>query len=167
MKKFTLIAASFLMTYMAQAQTETAKPVGSTPVVTPAIAQVEPKDIAKTLEFKNADYDFGKIPHGKQAEYELTIKNISRDSVTLDRVQVGCGCTTPKYEANKKFGPGESIKVTLGFNGSSEGAFTKFATIFFSDGMSKQVTFKGETYKTPDTSAPANAPLQKMKSGTN
>ena len=29
--------------------------------------------------------------------------------------------------------------------------------------MSKQITFKGETYKTPDTPAPANAPVEKMK----
>lgn len=165
MKKFTLIAASFFMTYLAQAQTE--KPVTTTVPASAPVPQIEPKDITKILEFKNAEYDFGKIPYGKQAEYELTIKNISHDSVTLDRVQVGCGCTTPKYDANKKFGPGENIKVTLGFNGSSEGAFTKFATIYFSDGMSKQVSFKGETYKTPDTSAPANAPLQKMKTGGN
>ncbi len=159
MKKFTLIASALFLTYMAQAQPE------KMPTVTPAVQQPQPKDVAKTLEFKNAEYDFGKIPFGKQAEYEVTIKNISHDSVTLERVQVGCGCTTPKYEANKKIAPNESYKVTLGFNGGTDGAFTKFATIIFNDGMQRQVTFKGETYKTPESSAPANGAVEKMKTG--
>jgi hypothetical protein len=157
MKKFTLIAAVLFMGFAANAQQQTTEK---------AQVQTQPKDVNTTLEFKNAEYDFGKIPFGKQAEYELTIKNVSKDTVTLDRVQAGCGCTTPKYEANKKFGPGQTVKVTLGFNGSSDGAFTKFVTVFFNDGMQKQVTFKGETYKTPDTSAPANGAVEKMKTGS-
>lgn len=158
MKKFALIAAAVFVTYLAQAQAE--KTANPAPTV-----QAPVKDVAKTLDFKNAEYDFGKIPFGKQAEYDLTIKNISNDSVTLERVQVGCGCTTPKYDAGKKIAPGDSYKVTLGFNGSTDGAFTKFATIIFNDGMQKQVTFKGETYKTPDSSAPANGAVEKMKTG--
>ena len=94
MKKFALIAAATLITYMGQAQAE--KTANPAPTV-----QAPVKDVAKTLDFKNAEYDFGKIPFGKQAEYDLTIKNISNDSVTLERVQVGCGCTTPKYDAGK------------------------------------------------------------------
>ncbi len=155
MKKFTFFAALLLLSFSSIAQQ--ASSVEQT--------QQQPKDISKFVEFKNAEYDFGKIPFGKPAEYELMVKNISNDTVTLDRVQVGCGCTTPKYEAGKKLLPGESTKVTLGFNGSSDGVFTKFVTIFFNDGMSKQVSFKGETYKTPDSSAPANGGIQKMKTG--
>ena len=155
MKKFTLIAAVLFMAFSANAQEAS----------TTTQTQQQTKDVAKYVEFKNAEYDFGKIPFGKPAEYELMVKNISNDTVTLDRIQVGCGCTTPKYEAGKKLLPGESTKVTLGFNGSSDGVFTKFVTIFFNDGMSKQVSFKGETYKTPETSAPANGSIQKMKSG--
>jgi len=124
------------------------------------------KDIAKTLEFKNADYDFGKIPYGKETKYMLEIKNISADSVTLENVQVGCGCTTPIYEKGKKFGQNETISVTLGFNGMSSGSFTKVATLFFNDGMTKQVTFKGETFTPPATSAPVNNVVEKMKKPT-
>jgi hypothetical protein len=159
MKKFTLIAAAFLLTYVANAQV---KPQAETAV---PVQQPQPKDITKTIEFKNADYDFGKIPYGKPAEYEVTIKNISHDSVTLERVQAGCGCTTPKYDAGKKIAPGESYKITLGFNGSTQGKFTKSATIAFSDGMQRVVQFTGETYTTPDNSAPANGTVEKMKTG--
>lgn len=93
MKKFTFFAALLLLSFSSIAQQ--ASSVEQT--------QQQPKDISKFVEFKNAEYDFGKIPFGKPAEYELMVKNISNDTVTLDRVQVGCGCTTPKYEAGKKY----------------------------------------------------------------
>ncbi|MEI2709613.1 MAG: DUF1573 domain-containing protein [Chitinophagaceae bacterium] len=157
MKKFTFIAAVLFMTFTSNAQEATTGEKTA--------QQTQPKDIAKYVEFKNAEYDFGKIPFGKPAEYELTVKNISHETITLDRVQVGCGCTTPKYEAAKKLAPGESAVITLGFNGSSDGVFTKFVTVYFNDGMNKQVSFKGQTYKTPDASAPANGGVQKMKTG--
>lgn len=122
------------------------------------------KDITKVLEFKNAEYDFGKIPYGKPVEYDVLIKNISNDSASLDNVTVGCGCTTPKYEKGKKFGPGETVKLTLGFNGSSMGTFAKQATIYLNNGvLVKQLTFRGETFTVPANPAPANGSVEKLK----
>ena len=120
-------------------------------------------DINNVLEFKNAAFDFGKITYGKPVKYTLEVKNIGSDSITLENVQVGCGCTTPEYEKNKRFASGETIKITLGFNGGTQGAFSKSATLFFSGGLQKAVTFKGETFTVPETPAPANANVQKMK----
>jgi Protein of unknown function (DUF1573) len=121
------------------------------------------KDINKTLAFTNDAYDFGKIPYGVPTKYQLSIKNISADTVILDNVQVGCGCTTPEYEKGKKIAPNETVIIGLGFNGGTEGSFTKFVTIFFSDNMAKQVSFKGETFKPASTPAPTNPTLEKMK----
>lgn len=158
MKKCTFIVAALLLTVGINAQQKTE-------TTSETVKPQQPKDITKYIEFKNADYDFGKIPFGKPAEYDLGIKNISKEAVTIERVQVSCGCTTPKYQQGQKLAPGESATVTLGFNGNSEGHFTKYVTVFFNDGMSKQITFKGETYKTPDASAPANGSVEKMKKG--
>ncbi len=154
MKKISILAGSLLFAFAVNAQTPTA-----TTAVTP--------DIDKVLEISEVNHDFGKIPYGKPAEYDVVIKNISSDSVKIENVKVGCGCTTPKYEQGKAYAPGETFKVTLGFNGSTEGAFTKYADIFFSNGLSKQVIFKGTGYKVPDEAAPANAAVQKMKSSGN
>lgn len=116
----------------------------------------EVKDITKILAFKNDVYDFGKIPFGKPVEYTVTIKNISSDSVWIDNIKVGCGCTTPKYEPGKKMAPGQEISITLGFNGGTMGTFNKYADIYFNNNsFSKQVTFKGETF-TQDANAPAS-----------
>ncbi len=160
MKKFSLLLSAVLFVMITNAQAQPA-PNATTPGV------VVTKDINKTLEFTNAEYDFGKIPFGKPTEYVVKVKNISSDSVTLENVQAGCGCTTPKYEKGKRIAPKETITVTLGFNGGTNGAFTKFVTFFFSGGMSKQVSFKGETFKPAEEPAPANDATQKVKNHSN
>ena len=149
MKRIALILTAFLAMHLAKAQTATA-----------------PKDINKVFEFTNADYDMGKIPYGKPLKYDVMIKNIGLDSVTLENVQAGCGCTTPEFEKGKRFGPGQTIKITLGFNGNNMGMFSKVATIYFSGGMSKIVTFKGESYTVPATPTPANTNTEKVKTST-
>ena len=122
------------------------------------------KDASADFDFSNVNYDFGKIPFGKPVEYTLTIKNLGHDSASLDNVSVGCGCTTPRYEKGKKFAPGQTAVVTLGFNGASQGPFTKNATIYLNGGaVTKMVIFKGETYTAPANPAPANAAAEKMK----
>ena len=153
MKKTFFLMIATLAIGFTQAQTTTS-------VIAPAAIA---KDINKMLVFTNDAYDFGKIPAGKPTKYELQIKNISTDTITLQKVEVGCGCTTPEYEKDKRFAPGETVYITLGFSGNANGPFSKYATIYFSDGVSKQVTFKGDAYQVPETPAPANTTTQKIK----
>lgn len=126
--------------------------------------QHEVKDIAKTLSFKNDNYDFGKIPQGKPVEFDLEVKNISPDSVKIENVQVSCGCTTPKWQAGP-YAAGESFKIGLGFNAAAAGPFSKSVTIYFSGGLTKVVTFKGETFSAPQDAAPKNEGVGKLKPG--
>jgi hypothetical protein len=72
--------------------------------------------VAKVIQFKETDHDFGKIPYGKPAEFNLEMKNISPDSVTIEDVKVGCGCTTPKWQAGP-YAAGQDFNITIGFNG--------------------------------------------------
>jgi len=107
-----------------------------------ATSQVQ-KDINKVLKFTNDNYNMGNIPYGKPTEFVVTIENISAAPVTLNNVQVSCGCTTPKFQANAVIAPGQKTTVTLGFNGSAMGNFSKSATIFLSDNLIKTVSFSG------------------------
>jgi hypothetical protein len=86
----------------------------------------------------------GKITTGKATEFNVSIENISSAPITIENVMVGCGCTTPKYNKGQVIAPGEKAVVTLGFNGSAVGAFSKAATLFFSGNLNKQVSFHGE-----------------------
>jgi hypothetical protein len=106
-------------------------------------ARAAKKDIDKLVSISNADYDMGKISTGKPLEYNVTIKNISRDTLVLQDVKVGCGCTSPKFRANEKILPGRSTYIVLGFNGDARGEFVKTADIVFGNGMVKQVKFRG------------------------
>jgi hypothetical protein len=108
----------------------------------PAATQVQ-KDINKVLKFTNDNYNMGNIPYGKSTEFVVTIENISAAPVTLNNVQVICGCTTPKFQAGAVIAPGQKTTVTLGFNGSAMGNFSKNATIFLSDNLIKTVSFSG------------------------
>ena len=104
---------------------------------TPATQQQQQQqnDITKVVEFKELDHDFGKIPFGKPAEFELEVKNISKDSVKIENVQVGCGCTTPKWSSGP-YAPGETFKIGIGFNGATDGEFHKVVTVFLNGGLS-------------------------------
>ena len=56
-----------------------------------------------------------------------------------------------------------AYKITVGYNAAAEGPFTKFITITYNGKESKQVTIKGEVWKTPTESAPANAAASEIK----
>lgn len=103
-----------------------------------------PDPLEKRVEFKNGEYKLGKIPLGKPVEFTIEMKNIGQDTVTLVNVQPGCGCTAPSFTPNEKFGPGQTSKILIHFNGGTKGPFTKFTTIYFDNGLSKQVSFSGE-----------------------
>lgn len=157
MKKFTLALSSLFIAALLNAQAPATTPTAS--VAGQAAPAVE---ITKVLDIKESTHDFGKIAMGKPVEFDVTIKNISSEPVKIENVKVGCGCTTPKYEAGPH-APGSTFKVTLGFSNMQEGRFEKYADIFFSNGASKQIKFFGEGYKVAETSAPANGAVQKLK----
>ncbi|MGI8637836.1 MAG: DUF1573 domain-containing protein [Segetibacter sp.] len=157
MKKITLVLTSLFIAAIVNAQAPATSSTATT-------IQAEPKaDVSKVLEFKEENHDFGKIPYGKPVEFDVPIKNISSDSVKIESVKVGCGCTTPKYEQGKSYAPGETFKVTLGFSGYADGAFEKYVDIFFHNGLTKQIKFHGTGYTVARSPAPANAAVQKLK----
>ncbi len=150
MKKFSLLFACFIAVLSLHAQTTT----------------TEPADITKGVEFKETEHDFWKITYGKPEEFTLDMKNVSKDSVTIEDVKVGCGCTTPKWQPGP-YGAGKDFSIEIGFNGYTEGQFNKVVTIYFKGGLSQLIKFHGETFKAPDTPAPGNAAVQQLKSGGN
>ncbi len=99
---------------------------------------------AQSVSIKNEKYEMGKITYGKPVEYSVEITNTGKDTVTLETARAGCGCTTPNFTPNQKFGPGETVKVLIQFSGSVLGSFTRFTDIILSGGIVKQVSFTGE-----------------------
>ncbi|MBH2004793.1 MAG: DUF1573 domain-containing protein [Sphingobacteriia bacterium] len=104
---------------------------------------------AQSISIKNEKYQMGKIPYGKPVEYVVEITNTGKDTLTMETARAGCGCTTPNFTPNQKFGPGQSVKVNILFNGSVLGNFTRFTDIVFAGGLVKQVSFSGEGVQEP------------------
>lgn len=135
--------------------TEAAKPsivlASSTPVAT--------EDILNVKE----SHDFGKIPQGKPVTHVFEITNTGKAAYKLDNVVASCGCTTPQWDKEKVVNPGEKTIITVGYNAAAEGPFTKPVTITYNGTQTKVITIKGEVWKTPAASAPANTVLNDLK----
>ena len=114
------------------------------------------------LLLKETEHDFANIPQGKPVYYSFEIVNNTGMPLKLDRVQASCGCTTPEW--NKEAIPaGGTDKIKVGFNAAVEGNFDKQITITFNETHTKILKIKGNVWKAPAGSAPANASVQFLK----
>lgn len=154
MKKLTFIAVFCCVSIMSHAQQ-------NNDVVKTA---VEPaKTTEESLLLKEEVYDFGKIPQGKPVHHIFTVTNTGKSPLKIANVQASCGCTTPEWEKDKEIPAGENSDIKVGYNAASEGAFTKFITITYNGTQTKQITIKGEVWKTPAASAPENNNINELK----
>ena len=115
------------------------------------------------LKFKELEHDFSQIPQGKPVFHFFEIQNTGKETIKLDNVQASCGCTTPEWDKDAVIAPGASSKIKVGYNAAAEGPFTKFITITYNENQNKQISIKGEVWKTPASSAPENAGVSDLK----
>ena len=106
MKKLFFIAAAFIITAGAMAQT----------------AKVD--DIAK---FNVDKYDFGKIKQNVPAIYTFEITNKSDKPLVIENAHATCGCTIPEYQ-KEPIAPGKTAKIKVQYNAANGGQFDK--TVF-------------------------------------
>ena len=121
-------------------------------------AAVSDTTVKDAIELKETEFDFGKIPQGKPVTHIFLFTNTGKTPLTLDNVQASCGCTTPEWDKTA-VAPGETSKITVGYNAANEGTFTKSITISYNGNQTKQINIKGEVWKTPEASAPQNSAL--------
>jgi len=116
-----------------------------------------------TISLKEESYDFGKIPQGKPVHHIFVVQNSGKIEYKLDNVQASCGCTTPTWEKDKIIPVGGSSDINVGYNAAAEGPFTKSITITYNTNQFKVITIKGEVWRTPAASAPANTGINELK----
>lgn len=152
MKKILFFAGAMFMTIsFAHAQHEGHS---HDVVATPAANTPAPDS---SLILKELVYDFGKIPQGKPVHHVFEIGNSGSKPLKLVNVQASCGCTTPEWEHDKDIAPGAVSSIRVGYNAAAEGPFNKVITITYNENQTRQINIKGEVWKTPAASAPANA----------
>ena len=170
-KGFLLIATATMLTGSLIAQKEKKKDkkeVSTSAVIAAPAVAVQAQADAKTpqtadaLWMKEGTHDFGKIAQGKPVTTEFEMKNSGKDSLKLENVQAGCGCTTPVWTPGT-YAPGQNFKITVGYNAAAEGAFNKPVTITYNGGTQKVIYITGTVYSTPSTPAPENKGVSKVQ----
>ena len=130
----------------------------------PQVTQIKP-EIPDVLLIKKAEFDFGKIPQGKPVYTSFEVMNTGTQPLKLDNVQAACGCTTPEWN-QEAIAPGSSAIIKVGYNAAAEGSFEKMITVTYNSSQSKVLKIKGNVWKAPVGSAPANASIQFLKQQT-
>lgn len=156
---FSLIAGAAL--HAAQAQSITPPKEDHAGHNHGAVA-ITPPPIADVVSVKEMEFDFGTIPQGKPVYHFFEVKNTGATPLMLDNIQTTCGCTTPEW-SKEPIAPGATTKVKVGYNAASEGIFEKFITIQYNGTGTKQIKIKGNVWKAPAGSAPANGAVQFLK----
>ena len=137
--------------------------VASVDVVSDSKATMTIAQAESLLSMKETEFDFGKIPQGKPVTHIFEVVNKSNIPLKITNINASCGCTTPEWEKDKVVAPGEQTKITVGYNAAAEGPFTKFITVSYNETQSKQLTIKGDVWKTPGTPAPENKGINDLK----
>jgi hypothetical protein len=124
----------------------------------------QPATTQKTESIKLSEnsFDFGKIPQGKPVTHNFIVENTGKDTLHIEQVQASCGCTTPEW-SKEPVSAGGKTTIKVGYNAASEGGFEKSITIYYNGGQVKQFIIKGNVWKTPEQSAPANQGLNVFK----
>lgn len=156
MKKLSIIVLVFLVTSSLNAQSEHNEHDGHNHGPT---TQANSNDI---LKLKESEHDFSMIPQGKPVYYTFEIINTGATPLKLDNVQATCGCTTPEWSQDP-IAPGATAKIKVGYNAAAEGPFEKFITVTYNSNQFKQIKIKGQVWKAPEGSAPANASVDFLK----
>ena len=108
MKKLFFIAAAFIVTAGAMAQTK-------------------PDDVAK---FNTNKYDFGKVKQNVPAVYSFEITNTSDKPLVIENAHATCGCTVPEYQKDPIL-PGKTTKIKVQYNAANGGQFDKTVFVKF------------------------------------
>ncbi len=116
----------------------------------------------EVLQAKNDVHDFGEIPQGNPVYYSFEFINVGKTAIKFDNVTATCGCTTPEWSRDE-IAPGAKTSIKVGYNAGVHGPFEKYVNITFNGTETKQLTIKGNVWKTPDGSAPENASVIFLK----
>lgn len=164
MNRFFTFISCFIICLSVNAQTkatESSKDKNSRTASPNAPLVAESAVPEEGLSFKEDTYDFGRIPQGKPVTHTFVFTNKGKVPLSLNNVHASCGCTTPVWN-KEMIQPGDSGKITVGFNSAAEGPFDKPVSIVYNGNLVKEIHVKGEVWKTPVSPAPENSFVKSM-----
>jgi len=104
---------------------------------------------AQELRFENRRYDFGRIEGLQDLEYAFVFKNTSQKTVTIQKIEPDCACSTVSYGFKPIF-PNQTDTIRLKYMPYRAGAFSKSFSIF-TDGDTRKYTLVISGFIAPNT----------------
>lgn len=121
--------------------------------------------VQDVLKMKEEAFDFGPIPQGRPVFHVFEVQNTGSTVLKLDNVQASCGCTTPEWK-QEPIAAGGVTQIRVGYNAAAAGPFDKHITITYNGGQNKVFSIRGNVWKAPEGSAPANSGVDFLKKQT-
>ncbi|HYW94771.1 MAG TPA: DUF1573 domain-containing protein, partial [Bacteroidales bacterium] len=88
---------------------------------------------APDIEFKDKNFDFGKLVQGDKVNHEFAFVNDGKSDLMIRKVHASCGCTAAMSTSNV-IHPGESGSIKVTFNSAGKmGNQNKTVTIITND----------------------------------
>lgn len=132
MKKYVLLLLSFGLVGMATAQTTTQPEEGGDREISALDLKItNKKDLTKNagkVEWLPYILDFGEVPQGKPVTRDITVKNISQDTLRIERIIATCACTDVKY-TTAPAAPGQSATIRVVFDAQKPGDMERMITV--------------------------------------
>jgi Protein of unknown function (DUF1573) len=132
------------------------KKTGDTNGTTPdTVAKLTPDQISKiaadsanftTIQWIDSTIrDLGKLKKDQEVEVTFRFKNSGSKVLVIESVTAACGCTIPE-KPEKPFAPGEEGVIKAKYNGSGNGAISKYVTVIANTAPQKThtLTFTGD-----------------------
>lgn len=86
---------------------------------TPDAAENKEQNVPLTrIEFKETDFDFGKIIKGEKVKHSFICKNIGQNNLIIKSATPSCGCTVSDW-TKEPVTPGDSGEITVVFNSTN------------------------------------------------
>ena len=73
-------------------------------------------------------YDMGEVQYMVSKDAEFKVTNTGKQPLLITSARASCGCTNLKY-SREPILPGESMTMSVTFNGSGSGAFRKTISV--------------------------------------
>ena len=110
------------------------------------------------ITFNETIHDFGKVKQNHAVTCTFTFTNTSNEDIAITEVQRSCGCTIPDWNQNP-VAKGKTGKISVAYNSSNIGDFSKSISVRFSNGDMEFLTIVGIVESIiPDPSLPLITP---------
>jgi len=83
-----------------------------------------------TIAFTQSEHNFGTLQQNQKAVYAFAFSNPGNTPLVIHKVETSCGCTVPEW-TKQPIKPGEKGKISIKYDTSHPGAFSKTITVYY------------------------------------